>query len=371
MPRAATPTAPQASASRHAIAALTFDLVNGQDDLTKAVQLLPAGTFRAQDGRPVECPAWVLDEANAPMVLAQAQRRINRFVIDYEHQTQQAEHNGQPAPAAGWFDSANLVFRPGEGLFASAVEWTPRAAEFIRNKEYRYISAVFGYDKQTGVVLFLICAALTNTPALDGLSDVSLAALSARFLSADAAPAPSSGGTSEHDPMNPVLKALLTALGLAESATEQEAVAALTAIKSTAAAVAGLNVEIATLKSASPDPARFVPIEKFAQLNTELVQLKAADVDRQVDDLLTKARADGKVTPAAEDVWRSVGKVDIAQLKKLIDATPANPALGGQSQTGGQPQGAPAGELDATALAVCKAMGLTPEQYKSGALAAA
>lgn len=351
---------------RHAIAALTFALP--AENLSAAVQLLPAGEFRAQDGRPVECAAWRMDETNAPMVLANAQRRANRFVIDYEHQTQLSEKNGQPAPAAGWFDAANLVFRPGEGLFAASVEWTERASGFIRAKEYRYISAVFGYDKETGTVLFLICAALTNTPALDGLDEVSLAALSARFL-ADTAPAPSSGGTSEHDPMNPVLKALLAALGLTESATEQEAVAALTVFKTAAAKVDGLNVEVAALKSATPDPARFVPIDKFNQLNTELVQLKASTVDREVEDLISQAKLAGKVTPAAEDVWRAVGKADIAQLKKLVDTTPGNPALGGGSQTQGQ---APAGDgktLNEAELAVCKAMGLTPEQFLAGRVA--
>lgn len=364
MPRNATT---QKNASRTAIAALTFDIAAAD----AAVQLLPAGEFRAKDGRPTECAAWRLTEANAPMVLARARTRVNRFFFDYEHQTQQAEKNGQPAPAAGWFDALALEFRPGEGLFATQVEWTPRATEFIRNKEYRYVSAVFGYDKVTGDVQFLVCAALTNDPALDGLDDVSLAALSARFQ-ADTAPAPSSGGTSEHDPMNPVLKALLAALGLTESATEQEAVAALTAIKTSAASVAGLNTEIATLKAATPDPARFVSIDKFTQLNTELVQLKATTVDREVEDLISQAKLAGKVTPAAEDVWRAVGKASIAQLKKLVDTTPGNPALGGKSQTQGEdPAGGDGKTLNETELAVCKAVGLTAEQYQGGSTATA
>ncbi len=368
MPRAST-ASKLSTSGQTALAALTFDVTAAPDG---AVQLLPAGAFRAEDGRPVEAIAWHLDESIAAAVIATARRRSNKFVIDYEHQTQGAEKNGQPAPASGWFSAAGLEFRPGVGLFATDVEWTPRAAEFIRNKEYRYLSTVFLYDKTTGAVLKLICAALTNTPALDGMDEVALAALRDRFL-AETAPAPSSGGTSEHDPMNPLLKALLTALGLTESATEQEAVAALTALKGQAAQANTLNQEVVALKAATPDPARFVSIDKFNQLNTELVQLKATNVERQVEDLITQAKAEGKVTPAAEDVWRAVGKSDIAQLKSLIAATPANPALAGASQTQGktpdQEQGG-SGQLGEAELAICKAMGLTPEQFKGAAVAA-
>lgn len=348
---------------RHAVAALTFDISSADG----AVQLLPAGEFRAQDGRPAECAAWRLTEANAPAVLARATRRSNKFVIDYEHQTQLAEKNGQPAPAAAWFAADALQFRPGEGLFATGVEWTPRAAEFVRNKEYRYISAVFGYDQQTGDVLFLVCAALTNNPALDGMDEVTLAALSARF-SADPTPA-STGGTSSEHSMNPVLKALLTALGLADTATEQEATSAVASLKAAAGQVDGLNVEIAALKSAAPDPAKYVPIDKFTELSTQLVALKAADAERQVEDVIAKAKAEGKVVPAVEDVWRAVGKSDLAQLKKLVDATPANPALAGGSQTGGEKPGTGGAKLDEAQLAICKQLGLTPEQFAAGAAA--
>jgi phage I-like protein len=40
----------------------------------------------------------------------------------------------------------------------------------IAGKEYRYLSPVFSYDKQTGEVLELHHVGLTNFPALDGMS---------------------------------------------------------------------------------------------------------------------------------------------------------------------------------------------------------
>lgn len=360
------------------IAALSFDVTAAADG---SVQLLPAGTFRANDGRPAGLPGWRLDEALAARVLARARQRKNRFVFDYEHQTQLAETNGQPAPAAGWFSPEDLEFRPGEGLFAGRVEWTPRAQEFLKNKEYRYVSAVFGFDENTGDVLFLVCAALTNDPALDGLSEVALAALTARATTlfqaeTDTAPSSSVGTPPENVSMNPVLKALLAALGLAESATETEAVAALTLIKNQATLVDGLQTQVAALKNATPDAARFVPIDKYNELNTQLVQLKASQDAAEVDALINQAKADGKLTPAAEAVWREVGKASVAQLKALVEKTPGNPALAGQQQTGGKaPAGGQGGgegaQLDETALAVCKRMDITPEQFKGAAITAA
>ncbi|WP_338299071.1 phage protease, partial [Escherichia coli] len=95
--------------------------------------------------------------------------------IDYEHQTLRAVNNGKPAPAAGWF--SQVEWREGAGLYAIGVEWTENAAAMIAAGEYKFISPVFGYNKR-GEVIELLHAALTNTPALDGMDAVMLAAAS-------------------------------------------------------------------------------------------------------------------------------------------------------------------------------------------------
>ena len=76
---------------------------------------------------------------------------------------------------------AKFVFRPGEGLFAQGVQWTARAKQMLDDDEYRYQSATFLYHPETGDVLAIVGAALTNRPALDGLTSAQLAALSAQF----------------------------------------------------------------------------------------------------------------------------------------------------------------------------------------------
>ncbi|MEH5891141.1 phage protease, partial [Enterobacter roggenkampii] len=139
------------------------------------IQLFPAGEFRARDGRPTECAAWLMTREIAERLIAAADARDTPYVLDYEHQTLRAAKNGLPAPAAAFFKK--LEWRDGEGLFAIDVEWTAAAAAMVEAKEYRFISPVFSYDK-TGQVMELLNAALTNTPAVDGMEEVLLAAAS-------------------------------------------------------------------------------------------------------------------------------------------------------------------------------------------------
>lgn len=105
-------------------------------------------------------------------VVRLAAARVSDFVIDYEHQTLNTASNGQPAPAAGWFK--RLEWREGDGLYVTDARWTERASAMIKAKEYRFISPTFHYDKH-GNVLDIVNAALTNNPALDGLTELAAA----------------------------------------------------------------------------------------------------------------------------------------------------------------------------------------------------
>ena len=63
-------------------------------------QLLPAGHFKADDGRPHDVAGnhWYIGAEIAARLIAQVDERVNPLVIEYEHQTLNAENNGQPAP---------------------------------------------------------------------------------------------------------------------------------------------------------------------------------------------------------------------------------------------------------------------------------
>ena len=148
-----------------ALAACAFALQAG-DGQTIRVQLTPAGDFRPSDGRSIPTGKWHIDQAVANRAIAAFRSRKTPNVVDYEHQTLHKEKNGQPAPAAGWFK--DLEWHEGIGLFG-LVQLTARAQRAIQDGEYRYVSPVFSYDESTGDVLDIKMAAITNTPAIDGM----------------------------------------------------------------------------------------------------------------------------------------------------------------------------------------------------------
>lgn len=291
------------------LASLVAQLVPGE----QAVRLIPAGEFRSADGsgRPLDAPAWRIDAAQAGRLIARDAARASRRVVDYEHQTIQSARNGQPAPAAGWI--TGLEWREDAGLFAR-VDWTERAAAMIAAGEYRYLSPVFSYDA-TGLVLDIGPAALTNNPGLDGLTD--LAALSALYIP-----------DQEITPM----KELLKALGLAETATEAEALAALKARSDEGATrLATLTAEVATLKAAAPDPAKFVPVDAVTELQAQVAALSATLAKNELDDLVEVGLSDGRLNAALEPWARTLTPV---ALKAYLDKATPIAALKG-TQTGG------------------------------------
>lgn len=334
------------------LAVLAAELVagSGARAAPTEIRLLPAGSFRSGDIRPAECAAWVLDQVAADRLVIAAAARQSDYVIDFEHQTLLARDNGKPAPASGWFKK--LEARP-DGLYATDVRWTANAAAMIKAGEYRYISPVFAYDTETGVIQALASAALVNTPGLDGLTDLSvaLAALSLTFP------------TPEKDvPM----KLILAALGLAVTATEDEALVALNALKATH------TVALSAASSATPNPAQYVGIAvlsavqgELATTKNELAALKAASQVAEVDAVVVAALAAGKLTPATEAWARDLGKTHLAALNSFIAAAPAS-TKPGTTQTGGK---APAGgegvaALSADQLKLCGQMNVKPEDFQ-------
>lgn len=340
-------------------ASLTVSLATAGAEL----QLLPAGVFRSADGsgRPAGIPGWRIDAAIAARVIQAAAARETPFVIDYEHQTLLSEKNGQPAPAAGWFHGRALQWREGQGLYATGVEWTERARNMIGDGEYRYLSPVFAFDDQTGEVQALRMAALTNNPGLDGMSAV---ALSAFFHHP----------SEEEHPVNETLKKLLAALGLADGTSEDTAMTAVAALKAKADQVGTLQTahqaEIAALKAtvataATPDPAKFVPVETMQQLQTQVAALTARVTQTEVTDVVEAALAAGKLLPAQKDWAENLGKSNLAALKGYIETAPQVAALSGMQSAGKPPDGRTAATTDAD-LAVMKALGLSAEEFAKG-----
>lgn len=340
------------------------------------IQLTPAGLFRGIDGRPKDAANWVMDAKAAAEVIAFCAARHNDFVVDYEHQTLLSQENGQPAPAAGWFSGAALRWSEGEGLFAK-VRWTANAQAFIDGEEYKYISPVILYEKGTGRIKGIHSAALTNYACIDGMDDV-LSRAAASFL-LDQSPSSISQESLTMD-MDELLERLRYLLNLPTLTTPeqvavelQKAVDIIKAGEPDATAAAGFsitgllaakNLQIASLKGATPNPAEFVSVTVMTALQNEVAALRGEHAAREVDGVVTAALKAGKILPAQEAWARELGKSNLILLKQHVDGSPVLAALSGTQTQGIAPEGNAPGELDKDELAMCRAMGILPDDFK-------
>lgn len=318
------------------------------------IQLLPYGKFRATDGRPTDVEAWYVTDTNGADVVALANNQRNPLPIDYEHQIIHSLKNGKEAPSAGWMEY--FYFTP-QGIFAD-VRWTDKAADYIKNGEYRYISAVFAYDTD-GYVRKIFHAALTNTPALDGMDEAMVAA-SVNLLQED-------------NPMDKKLLAALCALfALKADASEAditEKVTALSAAKGDSpvdvldvyAKLAEKEQSVAALSTqvGNPDPAKFVPVEQVDALQADFNALKTSVEADKKAALITAALSQGKLAPALKDWAQSLS---VEALSAYLEKAPAMAALSGEPQAKTDPdQNVVA--LSAEQQATAKMLGISEAEY--------
>lgn len=312
----------------------------------KWLRLIPAGTFSGRDGRG---PYDAGDRASLEQIAEMTRRFAGAMdiVVDYEHQTLEAANNGRPAPAAGWIKQ---VEARDDGLYG-LIEWTAPAAQAIAAKEYRYLSPVYFHDK-AGKVLLLQHVALTNTPNLD-LPEVS--AHSVRF-----------------QPQEVPMKQVLAALGLAEGASEAEALTAVNSLiadRKAIAAAAGLTADAATsvivsaMKaggSGNPDPAQYVPIAAVSAMQADLKALQDQIGADKAEEAVNAAIRDGRLVPAMKEWGLAYHRKDPAGFADFIGKAPV---LTAAQRASAAPPEKKEGELDAHHSAVAAAMGVDPAAY--------
>lgn len=281
-------------------------------DVPELIPLLPLGHVKSRKGD------FFVDEESFRLMCKGVEEHGVDVVIDYEHQTLTNEQ----APAAGWIKELVLS----DGAICGRVEWTTKAAQYLKNREYRYISPVIFVRKSDRKAAALMSAALTNIPAIDGMIPI---VNSAKF----------EGGYESMD----FMKQLAALLGLPETATEEEILAA----------VKGKTGEIETLKAASAqagevvanktvlsllqlkddastadvtakiaglqNPANFVPVEQYNLLACKLR-------NQESGSLVELALKDGKITPAQKPWAEEYVKADPDGFKAFLDkAVPVVP----------------------------------------------
>lgn len=302
------------------------------------IQILPYGLVKTEKGN------FLVDEQSMNAIMQAFSAKKNDTVIDYEHQTLK----DVIAPAAAWIKK--LENRGKDGLWGE-VEWTPKALEFVQNKEYRYLSPVVFARKSDGRAVILHSCALTNTPAIDGME-------------------PIANKETEANNMD-LLKLLAGLLGLPETATEEDVKKAIADLQAKAQqggeVVANKEVltllelpETASLADAKgkiialKNPSGYVKVEEFKALQDKLAT-------QERDGLVELALKSGKVAPAQKTWAEQYALKDPEGFKAFLKDAPAVVPIG-QEVAGGEAKRKQ--EADEMQLSVNKTLGLSEETFK-------
>lgn len=328
------------------------------------IQVFPSGTFSGRDGR----GPYVCDPA-AVVARTLEHNGLVDIPVDYDHQLERATQNGQPAIAAGWI--TELAARP-DGVWGR-VEWTDRGKAHVAAREYRYVSPVYYYQQDTGDIQAIESVALTNVPNLTGLKalasrdsglNLSTGDITMSFLKTLA----SVLGVTDAEPTEATVEAAARAV-MADAGTMKAAMSVMAeAAKTDDKTPGGIAkaVQAVAVRAANPDVSKYVPVETFNAVNAELGQMKAV----QSLALVEQGKAEGKISPALEGWAKTAAASDPEAFKAFLsvapDLRPGNKAA--QAVTATPPEGTSSG-LDGTAKAICRAMGISEDDYKKAAQA--
>lgn len=385
---------------------------------SRRVQLVPFGEFSARDGRPfgmvvqvagvngqqvsktVTARSWKVDnEAGFALMVLLNNRHADgkaTFGFDYEHQSIKSATNGKPAPRSGSGSQFEWVWD--KGLYITDVNWTPKAAQAILDGEYAYVSPVLFFDPDTGVVFDIFNAALVHTPALQELAglQVSSADLAARIGLAHQHPLEDThvtlleqliaklglpSGTTEAVALSAVvtqadkLKAVGSALNIDPATADVPAITAALSAATTGQAVAvALGAALQLPAEAMADPAKATAVavdlsakvmasgtpdaavRAVAELSSQVAALTKAQVNRDLDALVDRGLAEGKLVPATVPLLKGLG---VAGLSSYLQTAPVIAPTQGSAQgnTAHDPASSSAA-LSADAAAIASQLGV-------------
>lgn len=311
------------------------------------IELMPVGEFRLGDRRGVT--PLRLDDAASVIATSLASAAGGVLPIDFDHRSF-AKQGEQDSRAAGWITGLRV---DGDRIMAS-VEWTPDGRQALESRAYRFLSPVFK-NRKDGRVVLIEGAGLVNIPALPQLRQLA------------------SKETSDMDP----IEQIAGALGLSADKPEDivTRVTALVAAETQLASItkaAGIDGDDAVTQicsrlsekeSKEPDPAKFVPIESFTDLQTQFASLQT-DVNKgKVEAALERARDAGKLTPRMENWATQLASKDLSQFEAWAEAAPVMVNLGERKLAGRVPPKTKTDKLDAVERQMASALGVSEEAF--------
>lgn len=268
-------------------------------------------------------PGMVITAEEASRLLTEALRRR------YEPAVARAKGaKGERADAVGWIRDLDVR----DGAIWGRVEWTETGREAVASRAYRFLSPTFNFDRLTGAMRRIVSAGLTNVPNFT---------------------MPAMNRSQEEIPMDPEV---LKALGLPPDAGPAAAVSAINALKS--AEATALN------RAQNPDPEQFVPRADYELVTNRVSALEAEAMTRteaEIAAAVDAAVAAGKVAPVSKDYHLASCRAEggLARFQALVEVSP--PIAGGSKPKADRAPGKAA--LTADELAVCRQMGMSPEDF--------
>lgn len=312
----------------------------GAGEVPTEIQAIPYGYHETPKG------PFLCDEESAALVIEEFNRQANDMVADYEHQTLY----GGEAPAAGWIKE---LFSKGiEGIWAK-IEWNERAKEYIKNKEYKYVSPVFLKRLSDNRVVKLVNIALTNQPNIDGMVPIVNKAI--EFL------------TNKREEKK--MKNALALLGLPENATEEQVVQCINKLKVPVVIVANKTVlDTLGLKEGATESEVVATImamkqgsDKYVELANKVTTLEKSLKEKDAEEMVNSALKDGKITADQKDWAAKYAATDPEGFKLFIAKAPQVVPMGSLSKGGDSKD---KGGLDEAQLEVNKLLGIADDTFK-------
>jgi phage I-like protein len=278
-------------------------------------QIVPIGEFpvaaTGPDGKPAKLMQVIDEKAVSSMAAAFA--NDGELLVDYDHASLDQDKTSE---AAGWIKA---VEARADGLFAQ-IQWTDNGNAAVLNRRFKYVSPVWNRTNCESVgagrvrPLRMDSLALTNVPNLKGMR-------------------PLSNRATGNDPLNnraeeKNMNELKVLLGLAETATDAEVVAAIKALQANAAEAPALKnraetaegkLQAAKTKQLESDADAFC--SKYAKHITNTAQVKDQFIKNRAgtESLFAGLKLD--VTAAATDA-----------LKNRATGNPGEPVLKNRQQ---------------------------------------
>nr|AUG44387.1 Mu-like prophage I protein [uncultured bacterium] len=316
--------------SGHEVLALNFELTAGATPPAEMMLIPPGNQVTGRDGRSWKNP-------DPPAIIRFFQERGLKIPIDIEHATELKAPHGEPAPAMAW--GTELEAKPDGSVWAKT-EWTPKGAEMVMNKEYSYYSPAIIFDKGTMNIIGIKSVGLTNTPNFD-------------------IPALNRADTQKEAHMN--LATLLAALGLASTATFEEALNHIGKLKG--------DLTVALNHADSPPLDKFVPradydtaLNRATSAETSLKTITEQQLETAINSEIDAALAAGKITPATKEYHIAACR-EAGGLERFKTFVGAAPVVADASNLDKKKFGDEATALNAEEKSVCVALGISEEDY--------